>query len=195
MKKLAVLFPGIGYHADKPLLYYSQKLLRSMDYEVMPLTYAPLPQEREQAVRQALVSARQALAGVPFAQYGEIVLVGKSIGTCVAGVIGGDLSECLPEIRIRNVFFTPVTQPLPRMTADTLVLSGTADPLADQTLLRAACTAAGALLHTVLQGNHSLETPDVMQNLKILYDALEWERKFLVDRKDVANTKESRVKK
>ena len=25
MKKLAVLFPGIGYHCDKPLLYYSRE--------------------------------------------------------------------------------------------------------------------------------------------------------------------------
>ena len=24
--KLAVVFPGVGYHADKPLLYYSRKL-------------------------------------------------------------------------------------------------------------------------------------------------------------------------
>ena len=24
--KLAVIFPGIGYHTDKPLLYYSKKL-------------------------------------------------------------------------------------------------------------------------------------------------------------------------
>ena len=25
-RRLAVVFPGIGYHADKPLLYYSRKL-------------------------------------------------------------------------------------------------------------------------------------------------------------------------
>lgn len=25
-KQLAVLFPSIGYHADRPLLYYSAKL-------------------------------------------------------------------------------------------------------------------------------------------------------------------------
>lgn len=24
--KLAIFFPGIGYHTDKPLLYYSRKL-------------------------------------------------------------------------------------------------------------------------------------------------------------------------
>ena len=27
MKKLVVLFPGIGYHCDKPLLYYGLKLI------------------------------------------------------------------------------------------------------------------------------------------------------------------------
>ena len=29
--KLAVIFPGVGYHADKPLLYYGRKLANSMD--------------------------------------------------------------------------------------------------------------------------------------------------------------------
>ena len=27
--KLAVIFPGIGYHSDKPLLYYSKKVAKS----------------------------------------------------------------------------------------------------------------------------------------------------------------------
>ena len=31
-KKLAVLFPGIGYHCDKPLLYYSAKLAGAAGY-------------------------------------------------------------------------------------------------------------------------------------------------------------------
>ena len=25
-KRIAVIFPGVGYHVDKPLLYYSRKL-------------------------------------------------------------------------------------------------------------------------------------------------------------------------
>lgn len=25
-KKICVVFPGIGYHTDKPLLYYSKKI-------------------------------------------------------------------------------------------------------------------------------------------------------------------------
>ena len=31
--KLAVFFPGIGYHCDKPLLYYSRKLVQEYGYE------------------------------------------------------------------------------------------------------------------------------------------------------------------
>ena len=38
-KKLAVIFPGIGYHTDKPLLYYSKKLAKTKDYEVVEIKY------------------------------------------------------------------------------------------------------------------------------------------------------------
>ena len=31
--KSAVFFPGIGYHCDKPLLYYSRKLAQECGYE------------------------------------------------------------------------------------------------------------------------------------------------------------------
>ena len=31
--KLAVFFPGIGYHCDKPLLYYAKKLTQQCRYE------------------------------------------------------------------------------------------------------------------------------------------------------------------
>ena len=38
--KLAVFFPGIGYHCDKPLLYYSRKLVQEYGYEkIVTLNY------------------------------------------------------------------------------------------------------------------------------------------------------------
>ena len=39
--KLCVLFPGMGYHADKPLLYYSAKLALSRGDDVIPLKATP----------------------------------------------------------------------------------------------------------------------------------------------------------
>ena len=32
-KRLAVIFPGIGYHCDKPILYYSRKLAKEWEYK------------------------------------------------------------------------------------------------------------------------------------------------------------------
>ena len=38
--KLAVFFPGIGYHCDKPLLYYSRKMASELGYETLALSYS-----------------------------------------------------------------------------------------------------------------------------------------------------------
>ena len=38
-QKLAVFFPGIGYHNDKPLLYYSQKLAKEFGFECIKVNY------------------------------------------------------------------------------------------------------------------------------------------------------------
>ena len=40
-EKLAIIFPGIGYHSDKPLLYYSRKLAKERGYEeIISLKYS-----------------------------------------------------------------------------------------------------------------------------------------------------------
>ena len=38
-KKLAVLFLGIGYHNDKPFMYYTKKIASNHDYEIIQLSY------------------------------------------------------------------------------------------------------------------------------------------------------------
>lgn len=43
--KLAVLFPGIGYTCDKPLLYYGAKLAKSYGYEVKRVEYGNFPKK------------------------------------------------------------------------------------------------------------------------------------------------------
>ena len=55
--KLAILFPGIGYHTDKPLLYYSKKILKNMDYEIKEIHFENLDfdlnKSKDEAYRQA----------------------------------------------------------------------------------------------------------------------------------------------
>ena len=61
MKRIAVVFPGIGYTVDKPLLYYSSKLLHASGWDVTPVSYSGFPDgvkgnsaKMEQAARMAL---------------------------------------------------------------------------------------------------------------------------------------------
>ena len=42
-KKIAVFFPGLGYHNDKPLLYYSRKIAISNEYQPININYNNIP--------------------------------------------------------------------------------------------------------------------------------------------------------
>ena len=90
-KKIAVLFPGIGYHTDKPLLYYSKKLARKRGYEIVEVKYGPLPsgvkgnaEKMRKAFEMALIYATEQLAEIDFAAYDAVLFISKSVGTAVA---------------------------------------------------------------------------------------------------------------
>ena len=82
MKKIACLFPGIGYTCDKPLLYYSWKLLKGLGWEVVPVPYTGFPadvkghpEKMRQAAQTALEQAEEILreTGVPREQWKDAV--------------------------------------------------------------------------------------------------------------------------
>ena len=65
-KKIAVIFPGVGYHVDKPLLYYSKKLAAQNGYEIKEVPYGKFPkgvkgsrEKMERAFFSALGQARE----------------------------------------------------------------------------------------------------------------------------------------
>ena len=71
MKKIACLFPGIGYTCDKPLLYYSWKLLNGLGWEIIPVRYSGFPdnfkgnaEKMQQCARLALEQAEELLWGI-----------------------------------------------------------------------------------------------------------------------------------
>lgn len=64
--KLAVVFPGIGYGPDKPLLYYAARLARNQGYQILNVSYGSLPEnvkgdraKMEQAFELALKHTEQ----------------------------------------------------------------------------------------------------------------------------------------
>ena len=90
-KRIAVIFPGVGYHVDKPLLYYSRKLAGKYGYEIVCADYGTLPsgikgdeKKMYAAYEQALANVTAGLSEVDFSSYDRVLFISKSIGTAVA---------------------------------------------------------------------------------------------------------------
>ena len=53
-KKLAVFFPGTGYHTDKPLFYYSRKIAITQGFETLCIGLWGLAETRREGWRASL---------------------------------------------------------------------------------------------------------------------------------------------
>ena len=82
--KIAILFPGIGYHCDRPLLYYSGKLAAHYQYEIRRITYTNLSRSIPEAFADACAQTEHCLKDIDWSQYEDILFLSKSIGTAAA---------------------------------------------------------------------------------------------------------------
>ena len=111
--KLAVFFPGIGYHCDKPLLYYSRKLVQEYGYEkIVTLNYTYDGKNlrgNEEKMRQAFdslyIQAENSLKEIAFDQYEQILFISKSIGTIIASAYAE-----AQRIPCRHILYTPLEE-------------------------------------------------------------------------------------
>ncbi|WP_051204613.1 hypothetical protein [Butyrivibrio sp. VCD2006] len=90
-KKLAVIFPGMGYHSDKPLLYFSKRIARENSYEIIEVNYKFPHKAREimnntikmqEAFETAASQIKEVLGNISFEDYSDDIFIGKSIGGC-----------------------------------------------------------------------------------------------------------------
>ena len=179
-KKIACLFPGIGYTCDKPLLYYSWKLLKGMGREIVPVPYSGFPdhvkgnpEKMEQCARMALEQAERILRDIDWNDYGDILLIGKSVGTVVCSAYAKH--HALP---CRQILFTPVEATFRFAGRNAVVFHGTADPWADTGAIREHCRRMNLPLYETEGANHSLETGDVDRDIKEMRKVMKTVREF-----------------
>ena len=170
MKKTAVIFPGIGYHTDKPLLYYSRKIAASQGYDVIEVPYGKFPkgvkgskEKMEKSFFSALEQAEQILRDVDFSGNEDILFISKSVGTAVAAAYAEKYG-----LNTRNIYYTPVEPSFQFMKQPGIVFTGTADPWVTFDAVEQGCWEGGFPLYVTEDGNHSLETGDVRRDLENL---------------------------
>lgn len=182
MAKIAVYFPGIGYHCDKPLLYYGRKIACEQGYEdYININYTYQAgnirgnEEKMQEAYEALFSQAEAeLADMVWADYEEVLFVSKSIGTVIAASYAKKYEiNC-----VRHVLYTPLAQTFLFAPDHAAAFIGTADPWSStEEIVRLSKKNQVAI--TVYEGcNHSLECADALKNIEILTDVMQRTRDF-----------------
>lgn len=173
--KIAVIFPGVGYHVDKPLLYYSKKLAKEQGYSIADVSYGNFPsgvkgskEKMEAAFFSALEQAEEILKDIDFSQYEDILFISKSVGTAVASAYAGKHG-----LNTRNVYYTPVGESFPFMKQKGIVFHGTSDGWVDTELVKTECEKRKFPLYITECGNHSLETGDALEDLVNLQKIME----------------------
>lgn len=163
-KKIAVLFPGVGYTFDRPLLYFAAKLAEKRGYEIRRVSYGNFPKnmrgdaaKMQAAFDSAAAEAREILSDVDWGSYTEILFISKSIGTIVAAEF-----RKANGIHARSISYTPMRHTFLFAEGEGIMFHGTADPWEpDNAAVEEGCRRIGQPLYLFEGANHSLETGDV----------------------------------
>ena len=183
IKKLAVVFPGVGYHKDKPVLYYSRKLAMEEGYEIKEIAYTGLPKNirgnkelMKQAFYEALEQSRELLKDIKWEEYEEILFIMKSVGTVVGAVYAKEEG-----INPRMLIYTPVKETFDALGPDCrgIVFSGTSDSWADTEDIKAGCGMHNLPLHLLKDANHSLELGYALADIQYLHEVMRLSREFI----------------
>ena len=182
MKNIAVLFPGIGYTCDKPLLYYSGKMAAKLGYEVLPVSYGGFRKDAkgsrdgmEDSFRSALAQAETLLEPVRWEEYGDILFISKSIGTIVASCFAKSHG-----ISVRSILYTPLAETFAFAENPACAFHGTHDPWVKTGVITAGCREKGIPLFITENANHSLETGVISQDIRNLGEVMETAERFIV---------------
>lgn len=187
---VAILFPGLGYTAHMPAVFYPGRLLvaRGADVLSVEYTYNKIPDF------QALADEEQdrwfyadvtAACDVALSQrrYEQVTLVGKSIG---ALAIGHLLTSGRRLPRVQCIWLTPLLRnerlidQIKRVKHHALFVIGTADRSFDSAKLAEVQQATAGEVVIIEGADHGLEIAgDVIQSLRALEGVVEKMQKFL----------------
>lgn len=184
--KLAIFFPGIGYHCDKPLLYYSRKLADEAGYKsILTLDYSlagsnitgNIRGDKEkmlQAFSYLYEQAAKQLSSINWQDYDEIIFISKSIGTVIASAFAQH-----EKISCRQILYTPLCETYDFHPQNAIAFLGTSDPWSDIEKVTDISGEQKIPLFLYPDANHSLETEDTLRNIKTLQDVMEETKRFL----------------
>ena len=184
MKKIAVIFPGVGYTKDRPLLYYAGKLAAVYGYELIHLDFSGIDWSKEKlkdkqfllnTLEYCLDKTGKKLECVDLEKADNVLFISKSIGTVVATAYADRHG-----INARQICFTPL-EFIDRFVKEGngLIFYGSADPYADPKMISDICRNKKLTANCIEDANHSLETGDVIKDMENLISVMRKVENFI----------------
>ena len=181
VKKLAIIFPGMGYHKDKPLLYYSCKIAKTYGYELIGIEYHDMPQKiqgdmalMKEAALRAYACAEEQLSVSDLSLYNDILLIGKSIGTVVAAKYNLE-----HKLGAKQLWYTPVEATFNYAADNIEAFIGDNDPWSDISKVKELADISRIPLFVYPGCNHSLESGNAISDLNTILDVMEKTEQFI----------------
>lgn len=174
-KKIAIIFPGVGYHSDRPLLYFSKKLAKEYQYEIIDVKYSGFPSDlrgnpikMREAFENAYNQAEKQLSACEFSTEDEILMISKSVGTVVASAYAKEKG-----ISCKNIYFTPVKETFSHSRYECgIVFHGTKEPWANTEDIKEACLKDRLPLFLTENADHSLETGNTLLDIITIHSVI-----------------------
>lgn len=170
MAKYVVIFPGVGYTKDRPLLYFASRIAVKYGYEPVFLDFSGINWSKEKlkdsrflmdTLQICLGRTEAALAGKDIQPEDEVLFISKSIGTVVATAFADKTG-----IDARQICFTPLVYIENYVKEQNgLIFYGSADPYADPGEISTICDKKKLEVYLIEDADHSLETGDVKKDI------------------------------
>ncbi|MDF1539282.1 MAG: hypothetical protein P1Q69_10315 [Candidatus Thorarchaeota archaeon] len=187
---ISIVFPGLHYNADMPLMYYSTGVLLEAGHSVLSVDTRYSHKENFMTISseertkwmfgdaQAVFDAVQQLEDHVLS-----VLIGKSLGALQIGYLVQKIEEIQ---KCKIVWLTPILKQdslVDQMMAHqgkSLIVIGTDDPLYSDETLAKIIEVGRSTLYTVIRGNHSLDVPSgLIASMQQQIDVMKEMRSFV----------------
>ena len=154
MKKLIIIFPGVGYGLDSPLLYYTDFLYEIKGFDRIHMNYQGIFSNRDLSLENKLQKVREYIfekvKDINFDLYDEVVFLSKSVGSVEAGILAERL-----KIKVIHVFITPIEEAILYCNSESYVVIGTQDKAYE--IYKEHCDKNKIKALYIKDANHSLE--------------------------------------
>ncbi len=178
--KLAVIFPGIGYTKDKPLLYYAGKLAKAAGYNVISVEYHDIQKIQgdtelmKKEIKKAYAQAEEQLGTISLTGYDDILFIGKSIGCVLLAKYAAD-----HDINAKQIWYTPLEATFTYAKENIPAFIGDNDPWSEYEKIKKSADRKKVVLYTYPGCNHSLESGDVLHDIKVLASVMDKTEEYI----------------